>query len=185
MEEKSMSQMTTKELSETLGKHSPHKTGKKTGQPAGQELDKIGFWVSGKHSASWEDTTLEQLIEKEEDKIHTKIGEIKSSIQRYHEKTVKKKTYLYHWEYGKWKYIKGGMENDPRIALEASIKRYQEEAKSVRAKMKLCIIREIGDHLIIRIPLFTENVQKNLPKNVIPISEMLSVPAASSRFKAG
>ena len=125
------------------------------------------------------------MIDKQERVAHEKISEIETNIQRYHEKTVKGKKYLYFCENSKWRYIKGGIKNDPRIALEASIKRFQSEAKTIRFKMRLCIIKEMGDHLIIKIPVFMENVQKILPKNVIPVSEMLSVPASSKRPASG
>lgn len=132
-----------------------------------EKMDKIAIWING--NDTWSDENIDALIEEKTDELTDKLMEIEKQLNRFHTKKVKGKTYWYKVENGKWIYC--GKE-DPRKQLFKEKTKLEKEKSEIEQKIRSCVIKEAGNHLIIDIKKLKESVNE-IPENIVMISEIL------------
>jgi len=127
----------------------------------------IAIWING--NDNFEINNIDSLIEEKTDELTGKLMEINKQLSRYHTKKVKGKIYWYKVVDGKWIYC--GKE-DPRKPLLEEKAKLEKEKSEIEQKIRSCVIKEAGDHLIIDVRKF-EKVVGKIPENVVKILEIL------------
>lgn len=136
--------------------------------------DNLAIWVDG-NGHSYGPDTLQGRVYVRESNITDDIKELERQFHSFSKKKRRGREYWYQWDNGSWKYV-GPVDarHDPREDIETRIEARREHRQRTKELMKSCVIKELGNHLLIDIEKYREHVDKKLPGNIILVKDVVS-----------
>lgn len=150
------------------------------------------IWVDG-NGYGYGNENLRGRIYRARNNIERQIRDTQDEINSFAQKERRGgRLYWYRWVNGTWKYIgpvsgkvlnkdpntgkrsmKDIVYDDPRVPFQEKLAKLEQELKDAEPRMQSCVIKKLGDHLLIDIPLFRAHVDKDLPDNIIKVKDVI------------
>lgn len=150
-----------------------------------QALSRNWFiWVGGNDPSAWDNLSgRTRDVEEDYSKLET---ELNSTISGFSQKPRRNgKPYWYQWV-GHWKYV-GAVDSkhDPREPLCKRLAVLQDERNRRVKDMESCVVKKLGDHLLVNIKKFRTHIHKALPDDSILVKDVLSGTPGGSLSQGG
>lgn len=137
-----------------------------------RDADNLAIWVKG-NTPGYGRETLQGLIYSEKRDIDSQISNLRTERDSFGIKSIKGKEYWYRWTQSGWKYVSPKNGNDPQAPYNDKITALEEEMKKISERIKKCVVKELGDHLLIDMYVYKKNVGKSLPNDIIKLSDVV------------
>ncbi|MBI4399514.1 hypothetical protein HY570_02085 [Candidatus Micrarchaeota archaeon] len=127
-----------------------------------EEEPLLMLWVNGR-------TRMEEEVAKVEKQFESDLKELNKRLSKFHVKKIKSKEYWYELSAnGKWIYLGAVKKKDPQIQILKEISKLEQTKKMEVEKVRKCVVKELGEHLIINY-----NAYQPFGEELIPVYEIL------------
>lgn len=135
--------------------------------------DNLFIWIEGR-TRSYDSDTFAGCVYFMLGEIDREIRGLKAQISSYRTKRSGKSEYWYRCTNRVWKYIGPVKDGDPRDPLYAQVEKLDASKNERRELARMCIVKELGRHLLVDADKFKKHVNKSLPRNIIMLKEVLA-----------